>query len=116
MDESQGCVEDFMSGKETTFPPELPEDQELLFCALRQVGIEGREGRSALQDKLTELTDKVSGLSTILFGVLPDRSNGLMGQININTRFRKAITWVLSGIGVAFLGGAGIWMWGVLVP
>lgn len=107
MDETLTLIEEFLNEEHDTLPPGVPKSHKMLMHAIRFVSAEGRTERRELELKITNV-------SNVLLGKNPDRSNGLIEQIKTNTRFRKAITWILVIVAAAFLGGLGKWIWGLI--
>jgi hypothetical protein len=73
-----------------------------------------REERDARRREISGLSGKLDVLAALLEGT-PGNQDGLTGQVARLERFRKAAAWVFSAVVLAFLGGLGSWLLGLIV-
>ena len=87
----------------------LPEDVSngMLLLALR-------EERAARHRETAALLEKVDSFLVLLKGVKPDGSDGLVYQVAAFEQFRRRVLWALSAVTLAFLGGVGMWVFGLV--
>lgn len=74
-----------------------------------------REERDARRREIGALGRKVDALVDLLQGADSSRGEGLAAQVARIERFRKAVGWVASAVVLAFLGGVGTWLLGILI-
>ena len=73
------------------------------------------EERDARHREISGLGEKLDALTELLEGPSGTSEAGLAAKVARLERFRKAAVWVLSAISLAFLGGLGSWLLGILV-
>jgi len=90
--------------------PRLPErvTNHMILIALR-------EERDVRRREISGLGKKLDTLIELLEGSAGTAEAGLVGKVARLERFRKAAVWILSAIPLAFLGGLGSWLLGLLV-
>ena len=74
-----------------------------------------RDERDTRRREISSLGQKVDTLIGLIEGPAGKTGAGLAARVAHLDRFRKAVVWVLSAISLAFLGGVGSWLLGLLV-
>ncbi len=96
----------FLEREETRLPERVT--NHMILIALR-------EERDARRREMGGLEKKLEALADLLTGPAGTTEEGLAGKVARLERFRKAAVWMLSAISLAFLGGLGSWLLGLLV-
>ena len=107
--ESQDTIERiarFLEREDTRLPERIT--NHMILIAIR-------EERDARRRQIGGLTAKVGVLLELLKGPPGTTEEGLADRVARFDRFRKTVVWVLSAISLAFLGGLGSWLLGLLV-
>lgn len=96
----------FLEREETRLPERVT--NHMILIALR-------EERDARRREIGGLGKKLDALSELLTGPAGTSEEGLAAKVARLERFRKAALWVLSAVSLAFLGGLGSWLLGLLI-
>ncbi len=80
-----------------------------------QEGLPGRVSNGMLLLAVRAVRDEVRETRRVLYGMLPDGSDGLIAEVSRLSTLARAVVWAASAAGLAFLGGLGMYIFQLLI-